>query len=152
MSVNDTYTSAEAALSRAFRGTSALCAVDCACGRTYFVSAAGYGDFEPGELEGYKAKASIDPDKYVECVAFDHVDTVWIGGEELVVQCVCGKARRYLEFFEANRDALADFIAERLKDEIGELERRVEDARRRARSMDEWNRARSPEHFKGFGI
>lgn len=77
MSVNDTYTNAEAALSRAFRGTSALCAVDCACGRTYFVSAAGHGDFEPGELEGYKAKASIDPDKYVEC---DGGPVQWMNG------------------------------------------------------------------------
>jgi len=152
MSVNDTYSHAEAALSRAFRGSSALCAVDCACGRTYFVTAQGHGDFEPGELEGYKAKAAAQPDKYIECSEFDHVDTVWIAGEELVIQCDCGKARKYLEFFEANRDQLADFVAERLREEIGELDRRIEDARRRAGAMADWDRARSPDFFKGSGI
>ena len=152
MSVNEQYSNAESALSRAFGGSKTLCAIECECGRTYFVTADGHGDYNEGELEGYKAKAAAHPDKFVECFNFDTVESIWIGGEELVIQCSCGKARKYLAFLEQNRDRLADFIAERLKEEIGELDRRIEDARRRARGMEDWQRARSPDHFKGSGI
>lgn len=152
MSINSQYSNAESALHHAFVGPSSLCSVVCECGRCYFVTARGHGDYDDGELDGYKSKAEKDPDKYVECWAFDCVDLVRIGNRELVIQCACGEARRYLEFFEQNRDQLADFIAERLKEEIGELERQIEHARRRSRAMDDWNRARSPDYFRGSGI
>jgi len=152
MSVNEQFSPAESALSRAFGGLSSLCSVVCDCGRCYFVTARGHGDYEEGELDGYKAKAEEEPDKFIECWAFDSVDLVWIGGKELVVQCVCGTANWSRCASKNSRYFRADYLAERLKEEIGDLERQIADARRRSEVMNQWDRARSPEHFKGSGI
>lgn len=57
-----------------------------------------------------------------------------------------------LKFLEDHLDCLADFIRERLRSKIGELEGNLADARSRAAVMESWDRASSPEYFKGSGI
>ncbi len=132
MSINDEFTDRESDFQRAFAaGGGTLCATTCACGRTYFVTHKGHGDYMEGELEEYIRKAN-DPktdDQYIECSVFDTIETVIIDGKECILQCECDKAQQYMVRLE--RDALR--IIEYLKARLGKTLTKVEESAKECR-------------------
>lgn len=66
----------------------------CMCGRTVFADSERAGDWEEGELEDLRAKATAQPDKYV-AIGEDGVSQCSIG---IVWGCPCGMAGRYENF------------------------------------------------------
>ena len=106
------FTDEESLFARHFRGSSPLCSVDCACGRTHFVTAEGHGDYEPGELEELKAKAAEEPARYIECWEYDHIDTVTVINKEVVMDCPCGTGTAHALFLARHADQCAALLLE----------------------------------------
>lgn len=124
MSINDLFTDEESAFDTAFSHLSTLCSTQCDCGRVYFVSCQGHGDYSEGELEELLGKAKAEPKKYFECHQFDRIDVDCFG---FVIQCECGGSRKYIRFLENNRAAIVTYMIERYaqlqKQQTEELER-----------------------------
>lgn len=107
MGINDQFTDEESAYDLAFSHRSCCCAIDCKCGRTFFVSCKGHGDYNEGELAGYIEKANKQPDKYIDSSVFDRIAVDVFG---YVIQCPCGGSQRYIAFLEANRTEIIEYL------------------------------------------
>lgn len=122
------YTDQQYWITKAFRGHRTCCVLDCDCGRVHFVSAAGHGDYEEGELAEFQQKAKDHPDKYYEHNDFDYVETVVIDGREIVPDCPCGKIQRYIDWIEENADSLAKYLGFHFEHRKKELARQQQEA------------------------
>lgn len=104
------YSDQQSRLVTGFCHSSTSCVCDCACGRVYFVSADGHGDYEEGELERFQKKAREQPGKYIEESTYDTVDMVHIGGKQIVPHCECGEAVKLAKWIEEHAEGLAAYL------------------------------------------
>jgi len=123
------YTNQQSRMQSAFQYTTTLCAIDCACGKVHFTSAPGHGDYDAGELERLQALAVNEPDKYLECSDFDSIDAIYIDGQQLVVDCPCGRAEKYAKWIERHARGLASYL-------IAYLDQQAQDAARKSREAN----------------
>lgn len=110
------YNEQQSRFSHAFSSDRTLCVTDCSCGRVHFVSANGHGDYERGELEELQAKAKAEPDKYIEETEYDHIDTAYLDGLQLVPDCQCGKYKKYCDWIESHAESLAQYLVAYFKE------------------------------------
>lgn len=65
------YTEQQSRFYLSFSRGGTCCSDTCeACGRTYFITSQGHGDYNEGELESLREKAAAEPDKYIEVPDF----------------------------------------------------------------------------------
>ena len=76
------------------------------CGR---LSVGTGGDFEPGEREGYEARAAQDPDAYI-FQDYDFVSNFELDGKVFVVDCRCNAATRYERLVWTHRDEIMGYF------------------------------------------
>jgi len=74
------YADCELALLRSFGHSASVCQDQCECGRVFFVTADGHGDYSPGELAGLYAKEAENPDKFRSVDYATSIDCVDIAG------------------------------------------------------------------------
>ncbi len=105
------YTEQESRFDTAFSGGATCCSIDCeGCGRTYFVTSDGHGDYDDGELEELYAKAKEQPQKYIEVPDFDSVAMVHLEGKQLIIGCECGAVRKYADWIESHAQPLTKYL------------------------------------------
>ena len=124
----DTYTDQQSRMDTAFSHGASCCDVYCeACGRCYFVTSAGHGDYEPGELDRLRELAEEDPDHYVEVPDFSSVATMTrpTDGKHVVIGCVCDPTETLAEFIEKNSVELTVYLREYWKATRTEAARQV---------------------------
>jgi hypothetical protein len=117
------YTDQQSRLVSAFCHRSTLCVCDCSCGRVYFVSAQGHGDYEEGELAELQKKAREQPNRYIEEAIYDSVDLVEIDGKSVVPHCVCGVADKYARWIEDHAEGLAQYLTRYFQEKKKQAER-----------------------------
>ncbi len=83
----------------------------CACGVTYFTDDSSDMDWEPGELEGLREKATTQPDKYK---AVDYtIETIEINGNRYSMDCDCGEAAYHEKFIVEHARQIAEYLNHR---------------------------------------
>jgi hypothetical protein len=118
----EVYTLRQSRLDRAFSRGGCCAALTCHCGRTYFVTSEGHGDYGEGELEELRRNAEKEPDKYIEVPDFSCVANLYIDGKELVIGCKCGGADRYAEWIESHAVELTEYLKLYWEDQYREAE------------------------------
>ena len=130
------YTDAESRLDRSFSYTASCCTSWCeACGRTYFVTSPGHGDYDEGELDELRANSLAEPDKYVEVPDFSSVSTMHFNGEQHVIGCSCRSLDQLVSFIEGNAEQLAAYLSLYWKDKRKEFAFQLSNADARAASL-----------------
>jgi hypothetical protein len=86
------------------------CVRECSCGITHFDISDNVWDWEDGELERLKEKASLFPESYIEVDG--SVSTMSVGGEEIVEGCKCKKASKYESFIRDNAVQIKEYLQE----------------------------------------
>lgn len=109
--VNDFYTEQESRFARAFCDHAALCSVECACGRVHYVTAAGHGDYDTGQLEKLVELTKLQPRNYIAHATFSSIDVIECGGKPLVMQCPCERAKMLADFLDGHIDKVLDYVA-----------------------------------------
>ena len=80
------------------------------CGRTYFVTSSGHGDYEEGTLEKLLKLSETNPDRYIEVSYFGSVRTFWMNGKQVVVGCDCDPTAKWSEFIEDNAVEITEYL------------------------------------------
>jgi len=114
------YTDQQNRIARSFSHGGSCCSAWCEpCGRTYFVTSDGHGDYSDGELEQLRSNAESDPNRYIEVPDFASIDTMIhpVTGKQLVVGCVCDPTESLSLFIEHNADELTAYLREYWKDQ-----------------------------------
>ena len=123
------YTDQQARFDAAFVVTSTCCSITCDnCGRTYFVTSPGHGDYEDGELDELRSLAEQKPGRFIEVSDYGSVSFVRWDKKQLVVGCVCDPTKRASELIECYAKELTTYLraywqAKRVKAEA--LERKA---------------------------
>ncbi len=105
------YTEQQARFARAFSQSGACCSVYCeACGRAYFVTSDGHGDYHEGELEELRKKAAAKPDEYIEVPDFSSVSTAIVNGQDIVIGCLCDPTANWSKFIEEYSDEITEYL------------------------------------------
>lgn len=113
MPVLQEYTDQQSWFDYAFSGGATCCQTTCeACGRTYFVTSDGHGDYDEGELDGLRDLASADPTKCIEVPDFSSVPTAYhpATGKFIVVGCICDPAKKFCDWVESHAENLATYL------------------------------------------
>lgn len=87
---------------------------ECHCGRVHFDDNEESGDWDKGELEGLREKATKEPEKYIGGTG---VTDATVNGQHYVIGCPCNGLRRYEDFLWDHRRHIAEYLAERAKDQ-----------------------------------
>ena len=120
------YTKQQERFSAAFSHGGSCCQVTCeACGRTYFVTSPGHGDYSKGELERLLELAKEKPDLYIEVQDYSHVSTAILNRKSVVVGCLCDPTSELSDWIEYYAHELTLYLRDYWKD-------RREDAMRQA--------------------
>lgn len=90
------------------------------CGVTIFGSGDGV-HFDEGELEDLRAKAKVQPDKYIEWSDCDGVSVGRINEKEFILGHKCPNQLRYEKFLWDERDAIIEYLKGRMHDEIAKV-------------------------------
>ncbi len=123
--INQQFTAEESALHSAFSHGGTSCSVTCDCGRIYFCTAPGHGDYETGELESLLAR-SREPDSLViECPEFSGLGELHLLGGTFVIQCECGKGQRFIKWLEDHTEQLVKYLTRRLEQKKDEQAREL---------------------------
>jgi hypothetical protein len=127
------YTDQQSRVATAFSFGGSLCTAHCeACGRTYFVTSDGHGDYEEGELEELYEKAKKQPHKYIEVPDYSSVATMYMPGpskrKEVVVGCECDPTKPLSDFIEEYASQLTCYLQEYWKENRSEAVRRKTEA------------------------
>lgn len=105
------YTDQQSRYANAFSGGGTLTVTDCeACGRTYFVTSPGHGDYNEGELDALYRREFEDPDKVIEVPDFDSVSTVVVDRKNVVVGCLCDPTKRHSDWIEFHARELTSYL------------------------------------------
>ena len=103
------------------------CMATCeACGREYF-TIDGHYDWEENELEDLIKKSEEEPDKYIG-IYYDSVETVYINGQVLVIDCECGAIERIEKGIWSNRDWIMRYLQSMLMKRRHEIDREIQNA------------------------
>lgn len=81
------------------------------CGRTHFEDSEGAGDWDDGELEGLRAKAIAQPDKYHGCNY--SVCGGDVNGKRFVIDCPCNGVRPFEDFIWSHGEMIARYLHDR---------------------------------------
>jgi len=125
------YTDQQSRIEKAFSYGGACCQVDCqACGRTYFVTSEGHGDYEEGELEGLLENAKQSPDTFIEVPDYSYVSTMVhpMTNEEVVVGCLCDPTAGLSEMFESHAEEITKYLVLYWEAKKKDAERRLKKA------------------------
>lgn len=115
------YTDQQRRISRSFSHGGTCCSCECeACGRTYFVTSPGHGDYEPGELDGLRERASYDP-LCIEIPDYGSVETMIMPlgphlNKQVVVGCSCGVTDPLGQWIEKHADSLTTYLVQYHRD------------------------------------
>ena len=134
------YTDQQRRMDLAFSGLATICTVTCqACGRTYFVTSSGHGDYEDGELELLREKAKANPDKFVEVPDYSSVSFMNRphDGMEVVIGCVCDPTKQLADFIENNARSLSRYLTEWWKDQAEAAQAAANEAKRELQQLTE---------------
>lgn len=105
------FTDQQSRIDRSFARGGTCCDIYCeACGRTYFVTSAGHGDYEEGEIEALREKAQREPDKYIEVPDYSSVSAMHWNGKEVVIGCLCDPTRSLATFIEKHAEQLTEYL------------------------------------------
>lgn len=113
-----TYNDQQSRVERAFSTGGSCCTAHCeACGRTYFVTSEGHGDYEEGELERLRERAAQD-DGVIEVPDFSYVADMHhpFTGNQVVVGCLCDPTKGLAEFLETWADEICKYLEEYQRD------------------------------------
>jgi len=131
-----TYTEQQARFDIAFRFLGSCCDIKCeACGRTYFVTSPGHGDYMAGELDALRAKAELEPEKYIEVDDFGSISFVELDGKQIVVGCLCDPTKRYSDWIESHARQLTDYLKDYWATQKKNLEAEAKDAAKRLEDL-----------------
>lgn len=108
---------------RAFTMGGTCSAVCTLCGKQHFTTEE--SDFEDGEYERLLAKLDEEPDKYMQHDVTS-LCLITIGGEQIIADCDCGKAKRYEDFVWDNRMQIIDYLKVKIKGNLNEVNRESE--------------------------
>lgn len=126
-----TYTKRQSWCDRAFSIGGSCCSAHCeACGRVYFVTSPGHGDYEEGELEELRENSEKYPGIYIEVWDFSYVSTMILphNGKTVVIGCVCDPTEQLSDFIEDNARQLTEYLAEYWMAERRTAERKAREA------------------------
>lgn len=105
------YTEQQSRFYLSFSRGGTCCSDTCeACGRTYFITSQGHGDYNEGELESLREKAAAEPDKYIEVPDFSSVSSAQLGSQRVIVGCLCDPTKRYSDWIENHAEELARYL------------------------------------------
>lgn len=105
------YTPQQSRFDRAFTVLASSCSILCqACGRTYFVTSPGHGDYENRELEDLQRSAAETPDRVIEVPDFGSVSFVRLDGKQMVIGCKCDPTNPYAEWIESHAEELTEYL------------------------------------------
>lgn len=105
------YSEQQARFDLAFGRGGTCCDVTCGeCGRTYFVTGPGHGDYPSGVLDCLRQKAVVEPDKFIEVPDFSSMTSLILGGKTVVIGCVCDPTKRYSDWIEERADELIEYL------------------------------------------
>lgn len=115
------YNDQQSRFSKAFCHGGTLCSTLCEnCGRTYFVTSVGHGDYSEGELEELQELAAKHPNRYIEVPDFGSVDTVLMNGKSVVIGCECDPSAAWSKFIEEYSREITEYLkylwGDKLKD------------------------------------
>ena len=114
--------------------------VDCTlCGRTHFATDE-TGNYEKGEFEDLRAKALVEPTKYVEHGTEASVGWGGLDGGQAVIGCPCGKMAKYEKFILTHRHVIQRYFeahAKKLRREAEECAEECEKAAEAIRAAEE---------------
>ena len=126
----DAFTDQQARFDRAFCHGGTSCSTTCeACGRTYFVTSPGHGDYEPGEIERYRKLAEEQPDKYIEVADFCSVSDMDFEGRRIVIGCLCDPTKKYSEWIEKYASELTEYLRLFWSDRLKKAQRVADESR-----------------------
>jgi hypothetical protein len=126
----DVYTEQQSRFERAFSTSASCCVAHCmACGRTYFVTSTGHGDYMDGELETLRERAKENPDKWIEVPDFSSVSMFTLDGKEAVIGCACDPTRRLSEWIEGHARELTCYLRDYWRAEHDRAEGRLKESR-----------------------
>ena len=105
------FTDQQSRIDRAFSIVASSCTAYCeACGRTFFVTSQGHGDYDEGELERLHNLAEEQPDKYIEVSDFGSVSMMYLpdsrSHKNVVIGCLCDPTKWLSEFIEGYAEEL----------------------------------------------
>lgn len=124
------YTKEQDWLVRAFSAGGTSCSIHCGqCGRIYFVTAPGHGDYEPGELEDLRSKAAEFPQQYIEVPDFRSVEWMSFGGKSFVVGCHCGYDKKVSAFLHDMKEPLTAYLKLYWEDKLREAQAQEAEAK-----------------------
>lgn len=94
---------------------------DCDCGRSHFDGSSDGGwDWEEGEFESLMQLSETHPDRYI---AHDGtVRTIYLGGREVVIGCVCDIAKKHERFISLNAMQIAKYLNSRAERILSEAQ------------------------------
>lgn len=123
---------------KAFCQGGSLCDTYCEnCGRTYFVTSRGHGDYEEGELEEFRELSKTNPDRYIEVPDFGSVSTVWMNGKQVVIGCVCDPTAKWSEFIENNASGITEYLKLFWEDQLKKGQSIVSEAEQSLTTIEE---------------
>ncbi len=110
MTLSD-YTPQQSRFDSAFSGMATCCSILCdACGRVYFVTGTGAGDYEEDELESLLQRAEESPDKVIEVPDYSSVAFAIVDDKQIVIGCICDPTKRWSEWIESHADELTAYL------------------------------------------
>lgn len=120
---HEQYSDEESAFVEAFgHGGGTICSIECHCGRVYFCTERGHGDYGKGELESLIEAEEKYPYKYFSNSEFSSIEWVNLDGRHYVPQCDCGEIAKRIEWMEDHLEQIAAYAAIRLKKKREQVE------------------------------
>ncbi len=105
------YTDQQARFDTAFAAMATCCSIKCDnCGRTYFVTSPGHGDYEDGELGKLRSRAAKEPERFIEVPDYSSVSFVHWAGKQLVIGCVCDPTKPTSDWIERYAEELTEYL------------------------------------------
>lgn len=107
-------------------------AIECACGRLVFSDSR---DYEPGELDSYKAAMEKRPERHVYLQGDDGVSGIELGGRTVVHGCKCNLLGTFEKLVWAERRRVVQYLRRRTLTEIEKLKEKVAEHRQLMEDM-----------------
>ena len=124
------FTAQQARFDSAFARGATSCSTTCdACGRIYFVTSPGHGDYEPGELDRLRELANDFPDKYIEVHDFGSVSYSFLDGKHVVIGCLCDPTKGYSDSIEEHARELTTYLLLYWRDKQAEADQLAKTSR-----------------------
>lgn len=112
--VSKRHMSTSQEFNESFSGVGSI-VMECGCGRTYFVSD---GDYDDGELDELRKKASVKPLQFIERPGDSYVSAINVPGFGVIVRgCECRRDLCVEEFLRERQGEILDYYRRVLESE-----------------------------------